>query len=185
MPFLSKLAENKTKLILALLCIFTVVSVYFGFRSAITAHDTALLAELTEDTQEENDYIYIHIKGAVKNTGLYRLPRASRVNDAIEAAGGFTDDAASDMVNLAAFLEDGSEIIIPSYSDNINDARININTAGKEQLMKLDGIGEGLAERIIEYREKNGAFLSSEEIKKVSGISDSKYETISDKIKVG
>lgn len=179
------LSENKTKIVLTLICVLVVVCVYFGFRAY--SEKIAVRNEILSDIKTTSSFIYVHVKGAVKNPGLYKLNRADRVNDAVLAAGGFTDSADTENVNLAAFVEDGSEIVIPTgSSDKSGEAgKININTAGKNELMSLDGIGEGYAQRIIDYREKNGAFLSIEQITNVRGIGSKQFERIKDYITVG
>lgn len=168
------------------------------------------------DESEENKII-VHISGEVKNQGIVELEEDSRVNDAIEKAGGVTENAYMKDINLAYKLEDGMKIYIPSKeevennknvgdvlsgnryynsAENINGSsnvnsedneskkKVNINTANKDELDTLPGIGEATAEKIIEYRNKNGKFASKEEIKEVSGIGDSKYEQIKDLIEI-
>lgn len=128
--------------------------------------------------------ICVHIKGAVKNPGMYELDAASRLNDAIVAAGGALDSADIDAVNLAGFLEDGEEIIIPekTSADNEESTKINLNTADVMRLCELDGIGEAIALRIVEYRTGHGKFWVKEEIMNVSGIGEKTFEKIKDKI---
>ncbi|NLM49949.1 MAG: DUF655 domain-containing protein [Clostridiaceae bacterium] len=160
----------------------------------------------------------VHIKGGVKNPGYYEFTHDARVIDVIEKAGGLTEDADVDSLNLAAYVKDGSEIYIPkktqtqssqvaeAYAEekvyetaaqntalqenaaqspqNAPGGKININTAGKSELMKLKGIGEKTAQAIIDYRNQKGKFTSIEDIKKVKGIGDKKFEEIKDKITV-
>ena len=144
---------------------------------------------------------------------MIELEENSRIADAIEKAGGFREDAYTKDVNLAYKLEDGMKIYIPtmeekenekanvivesgietennnnSYSNtdegkNVN-SKVNINTASKEELDTLPGIGPSTAEKIINYRKEKGKFKSIEEIKDVSGIGDSKYENIKDMIEI-
>ncbi len=142
----------------------------------------------------------MHIAGEVHLPGLYRLPRGSRVADALRVAGGATSAADVDSLNLARLLEDGEKITVPAKkngsektSDSIpssaaaippTEGKININTAPKDLLETLPGIGEVLAQRIIDLREKRGGFKRVEEIKDVSGIGAKKYEAIKDLITV-
>lgn len=161
-----------------------------------------------KNSQDDKDIIVVHITGAVKNPGIVKLEEGSRIEAAIEASGGLTDDADISKVNLAYILEDGIKIRIPSsFDENIIDSdiliqdsgediiiqetnnsnsnsnvNININKATETELETLPGIGASLASRIIEYREQNGKFSNIEEIKNVSGIGDSKYNNIKDYI---
>lgn len=139
--------------------------------------------------------LVVNIDGAVHQPGVYTLPRLSRVQDAVEAAGGFTEDASPGSVNLAARLEDESHIYIPSLiktpdSATAGDAAavglspegeviplVNINQASLEQLVALPGIGPVTAEKIIQYREEQ-LFTRVEEIQKVPGIGPATYERI-------
>ena len=162
--------------------------------------------EIIQDIENENfveteekieiKMIYVDVGGEVNYPGLYSLPEGSRVNDAIIIAGGTTEKADLSEVNLAYILSDALKITIPkkeveikkkkaivsksiNISNNNSDSgKVNINTASKEQLKTLSGIGDSTAEKIIKYREKNGTFSDAEELKKVSGIGESKYDKI-------
>lgn len=157
--------------------------------------------ENTDETTKEKaeNYIIIHITGAVKKQGIVKLKENSRIEDAINSAGGLTEDANLDNVNLASILEDGMKIYIPSIYDKVdekniteetiqqtleNDTKVNINTATQAELETLVGIGPSLAEKIIEHRQINGNFKNIEDIKNVNGIGDNKYESIKENIKV-
>lgn len=158
-------------------------------------------------TEEEIGQIIVHITGAVKQPGIVKLEEGSRMEDAIEKAGGLTEDADISNVNLAYVLEDGIKIKIPSNLDiegeeeeiitddigeniaqdtdtttSTSEKQININKATETELETLPGIGAELASRIVEYRNQNGKFSSSEDIKNVSGIGDSKFEKLKDLI---
>lgn len=127
----------------------------------------------------------IHIKGEIKASGYYELPYGSRIKDAVEKAGGITENADIDGVNLAEKLTDGEEIIIPkvmSEKERAQSEKININTASKAVLTSLPGIGNQTAEKIIKYREEEGGFRKAEELKKVDGISASKFNDIKNDI---
>lgn len=159
--------------------------------------------------EEQYDKIMIHIFGCVREEGIVILNEGDRIIDAIEAAGGESEDADLNKINLAYVLKDGERLYIPSKSDNENTeyissnsgdniivegagnmnneektSIININTATKEELMSLTGIGESTANKIISYREENGKFNKIEDIKNVPGIGDAKFEAIKDDIKV-
>jgi competence protein ComEA len=147
--------------------------------------------------------IKVHVTGAVKNAGVHELPPGSILKDAITAAGGATDSAALDKMNLAAKLNDGQQIVVgesvtaasansitqpsnnPSPSLRASPtAFININTATLEQLQTLPKIGAVTAQRIVEYRTKNGPFARIEDIQKVTGIGDATYATLAPLITV-
>ncbi len=150
------------------------------------------------DTSKEeyldDEYYYVDIKGCIKNPGVYKLVKGSRVKDVIELAGGLTSDSDTSNINLAKIIEDEMVININSVNDNsgnnygMNSTNlsdlININTASLEQLMTLSGIGESKAKSIISYREENGNFNEIEDITKVSGIGQALYEKIKDYITV-
>ena len=150
------------------------------------------------DTSKEeyldDEYYYVDIKGCIKNPGVYKLVKGSRVKDVIELAGGLTSDSDTSNINLAKIIEDEMVISINSVNDNsgnnygMNSTNlsdlININTASLEQLMTLSGIGESKAKSIISYREENGNFKAIEDITKVSGIGQALYEKIKDYITV-
>lgn len=140
--------------------------------------------------------IMVHVGGAVVAPGLYELPERSRVNDAIVAAGGMDERAASDALNLARAVADGEQIIVPTIEEQQAQAaadpasptamgKVNINTADAELLDTLPGVGESTAEKIIADRERNGPFSSPEDLKRVSGIGDKKFEELADLITVG
>lgn len=155
------------------------------------------------ETENLPEDIFVHICGAVVNPGVYVLSAGSRIFEGIEAAGGFSEDACEDFVNLAQTLQDGQRIVIPTeeeaeaaVQDNAyqeqwlpeetqsTDGRVNINTASEQELSAISGIGAGKAAAIIQYRQENGSFSSVEDIMKVSGIKEGTYEKIKDKITV-
>ncbi len=146
--------------------------------------------------------IQVHIIGEIKRPGVYELPVNSRVQDAIREAGGLTETADDQAINLAALLEDGQQIRIPpkglplsadESSKGTNSTYrspesvgflININTAALELLETLPGIGPVIAKEIINYRQNEGDFKVIEEIQKVHGIGPTIYEDIKDLITV-
>jgi competence protein ComEA len=148
--------------------------------------------------------IYVHVCGEVKNPGLYSFKAGQRINDAVEAAGGFTDKADRDAVNLASLLEDGQQIRIPDKSgasgradtpSGVSDASVNgemmkaggtvnINTASADELASLSGIGQSKAAAILSYRQEHGSFARKEDIKQVPGIGEGTYKRIKDSISV-
>ncbi len=146
-----------------------------------------------ENEPEQESLICVYVCGAVENPGVVELPEGSRAADALLAVGGLTVEAQEDYINLAAKIQDGEKLYFPTKtevqtweeeSDKAQKGIVNINTADKEQLMSLSGIGEARAEDIIEYRKSHGDFHSKEELKNVAGIKESVYEKIADKIVV-
>lgn len=148
--------------------------------------------------EKEADVIYVHVCGAVKNPGVYGLPAGSRCYEAVEAAGGFAEDACEDYLNMAALLSDGSRLEIPTIKEaqameesgqaagktEESDGKVNINTADVDELCKLPGVGEGRAKAIIEYREKQGRFQKKEDIMQVSGIGEKMYARMEEYLKI-
>ena len=156
---------------------------------------------------EKEEKIIIHVTGAVKKNGIVEVREKARINDVIEAAGGVTKEADLTNVNLAYIVEDGQKIYIPSKADrnileenkkivseeagkkvteekNNSKKIVNINKAGLEELKTLPGIGESTALKILEYREKHGKFKSVEDLKKITGVGDSKLDTIKNLISI-
>ena len=138
--------------------------------------------------------ISVYVSGQVENISVVELEDDGdlRFVDAVNAAGGLTELADADAVNLAAPLTDGQHIFIPTkeiFLNQRNDSAdsnnlVNINTANAEELTKLKGIGPALAQRIIDYREQNGTFKSIDDLKNVRGIGDKKFAALKDKITV-
>ena len=144
---------------------------------------------------DSNTDIYVHICGAVINPGVYQVPVGTRVYQALELAGGSSDDAYLSGINLADKLADGQKVYIPAEGENaegilstdsggVQSVMVNINTASEAELMTLPGIGQSRAKDIINYRVKNGLFESIDDIMKVSGIKEAAFEKIKDLIKV-
>jgi competence protein ComEA len=138
-------------------------------------------------TRSRENIITIYISGNVESPGVYELPVGSRINDAIEAAGGILADSNIDLLNLAQVLSDSDHVYIPAAAAvrNLEISQININYGTQEQLETLAGIGSTLAQQIIEYRTENGLFTTIEEIQKVPGIGPSTFEKIKNHITVG
>ena len=190
-----------------------------------TAESSAMQSRA--DTQE---WLTVHVCGEVRKEGVYTLPAGSRILDAVEAAGGFSEKADRSWLNLAMEIGDAWQIRVPSSEETdalrmkqgdqavdetgtpyilngeasagefsgdpyrrssrlsagtgTETGRINLNTASKEELMKIPGVGEAKARRIIEYREQNGRFESIEDLMKVPGIKDASFQKMKDFITV-
>ena len=148
-------------------------------------------------TEMDKEIIYVDISGAVNDPGVYQVSKETRLYEVIEMAGGLAEDADTDSVNRASFVEDGQKIIIPVKGSDktgstaglsesgsaVTDGRglVNINTASLDELKTLNGIGDVMAERIIEYRSSR-TFKSKEDIMSVEGIGKGTYEKIKDRI---
>jgi competence protein ComEA len=136
----------------------------------------------------EGGRVTVHVAGAVRRPGLYRLPAGSRIDDALRRAGGPNRQADLNAVNLATKLEDGRQVLVPervvaagpagpstasaatSAAGAAPTAPVNLNTATLEQLDTLDGVGPGIAQRILDYRQQHGGFRRVEELGEVPGI---------------
>ena len=160
-----------------------------------TVVETTMLVEKTEVSTAQEAVIFVDIKGAVKNPGVYQMKVGDRVKDALEAAGGLTAEADSQKVNLAQRVEDQMVIVVPKVGEEAEEipagatskeeakeGKVNINTATVEELKTLKGVGEKKAEAIIEYRKKNGSFQTKEDLMKVRGIGKKLFESFQERI---
>ena len=180
-----------------------------GSESADSPAVTGDEAQLSDSTGTPLDgTIFVDIGGAGKTTKMAELPDGSRVDDAIEAAGGLRKEADMTNINRAEFLVDGQKVFIPSYAldeegniiessaagsvpDNGTSSatgaidpsgKVNINTADSTQLQTLNGVGPATAQKIIDYRDSSGRFTTIEDLKNVSGIGDKTFEKLKDYI---
>ncbi len=174
------------------------------FRETGLTEDAAVSVSGIDDLPEEIPAgIYVYICGAVEKPGVYEVPEGSRIYELVEMAGGMTEEADETSVNLAQAVEDGTMVRIPTVEETASGGnsgwvsssgetgvgetsgkKVNINTAGVEELMSLNGIGEVKARAIVDYREEHGSFKSAEEIMQVSGIGESTYDRIKEDITV-
>ena len=156
---------------------------------------TTVMAEKTEESTTLEAVIFVDIKGEVKKPGVYQMKVGDRVKDALDAAGGLTEEADSQKVNLAKRLEDQMVIVVPKVGEEAEEipagetrneatkeGKVNINTATVEELKTLKGVGEKKAEAIIEYRKKNGSFQTKEDLMKVRGIGKKLFESFQERI---
>ena len=165
---------------------------YSGVSFSNISNETSNKDEKAENRHDEK--IFVDVKGAVKHPGVFETTKDKRVKDLIEEAGGLLDDADTSTLNLSQKVKDQMIIYVLKHgekpkqisdsSSSSNTDVININTANKEQLMKISGVGKTKAEAIIAHREKNGDFKKKEDITKVRGIGKSTFEKIKDKIEV-
>lgn len=179
--------------------------IYYNHRrenNSINENTEEIYYETKEKTEEQENFIVIHITGEIKTPGIIKIKENSRLADAIEAAGGLTENADINKINLAYIVSDGQKIYIPNINDKTEDyvnseagngviienmesnnkKLVNINTATQAELETLTGIGASTALKIINYRKENGKFNNIEEIKNVSGIGEAKYEVIKNNI---
>lgn len=148
-------------------------------------------SDIVEEVQEK---IVIDVKGAVKIPGVYEMDLGDRVIDAIEKAGGLSENAEEKALNLASLLqdemviyvpilgEDGSQFFSSSGSETTDNGKVSINSATVEELQKLSGIGPAKAEAIVKYREEIGVFQSFDDLLQVSGIGEKSLEQMKDQI---
>lgn len=145
-------------------------------------------AEVLSST-EETTFLYVYVCGYVKQPGVYPLKPGSRICDALELAGGVTEDGKPEALEQAQYVVDGQTIYVPGlYEDfentDVDDGLIDINKADRQSLMTLPGIGESKAEQIIKYREEHGEFKAIEDLMNIPGIKEGVYNKIKDSIKV-
>ena len=172
------------------------------------AGDAGQPGDSGDGTVTENTVIYVDVAGAVKAPGVYTLPAGSRVFEAIALAGGAREDASLENLNQAGILQDGQQIRVyteeeaaqmaqqgslPSLpgaeaaagqKEGQEASKVNINTAGKDELMTLTGIGETRAEAILAYRQETGGFQAPEDLMQVEGIKEKTFEKLKDQITV-
>ena len=166
-----------------------IISLFMVFRGNTQINAAPEIVPITISEPE----IFVDVTGAVNNPGVYSLTGRSRVIDAIKAAGDSAPGADLSTINLARVLNDGEQIYVDATVVNSSGQRvskkvasgpININRATLRQLDSLDGIGPVIAGRIIEYRKKNGSFLTIDDLQKVSGIGAAKFAQIKSKVRI-
>ena len=148
-------------------------------------------------SDETESVVFVQVSGEVIHPGVYELENGSRIFEAIEAAGGITEDADVRTMNQATVVSDGDMIYVPAYGEAesegsmtgtksqsgiTEDGKVNLNAATVEELMTLPGIGEAKARLIVDYRETNGRYEDPAEIMKIQGIKQGVYDRISDMV---
>ena len=172
--------------------------------SNLQSEVTAVSKDSTDEKDDKNqkeevmdqDLITVDVKGAVKTPGIYDLPVGSRINDAVQKAGGLTDNADSKSINLAQKISDESLVYVPtkeeatsqempsSTSNSKENKKVNLNKASLEELKQVKGLGAKRAQDIIDHRDSNGKFKSVDELKKVSGIGAKTLEKLKEYVTV-
>ncbi len=203
---------DKQKLIkIAVAVVIAVLAIVYYFSNNqettnyenIVSNDFVVENKIEENTQEEKSEIKVYVTGEVNAPGVIELKEGDRIQDAIEGAGGIKAEANLKEINLAYEVSDGEKIYIPNLSEvsleetqeialstsnsgsntsSNSNGKVNINKATASELTTVPGIGESTAQKIITYREENGKFKAIEDIKNVSGIGDSKYNSMKDSI---
>ena len=168
---------------------------------AAVSKDSSAEKEVKKEAKEESveqDLITVDVKGAIKSPGIYDLPVGSRVHDAVQKAGGLTDEADSKSLNLAQKISDEALVYVPTKGEEAasqqaasgttpstsKEKKINLNKASLEELKQVKGLGGKRAQDIIDHREANGKFKSVDELKKVSGIGAKTIEKLKDYVTV-
>jgi competence protein ComEA len=145
--------------------------------------DLSYVATISSESTAVTGEIFVHVAGEVKNPGLYAVRVGSRVEDAIELAGGMTKSAFEQSVNLARMVSDGEQIVVLDKSQiasgGVASEFISLNNATAEQLESLPGVGPSLASRIIEHRNAIGSFSDLTQLRDVTGIGEKLYAKIS------
>lgn len=162
-------------------------------------------AEPQTSSSEESEFLTVDVKGAVKNPGIYQLKKTSRINDAIQKAGGLTTDADSKSINLAQKLTDEAVVYVATMGENAASVssntgqsstsgtsevasqkgnKVNLNTADLSELQTISGIGQKRAQDILDYREANGKFNSVDDLKNVSGVGAKTLEKLKEYVTV-
>lgn len=165
-----------------------------GFITAVTPRGATTVIAPDDDATGVPTVaaIYVHILGQVVRPGLYELPDGARAVDAVAAAGGFTEQADAAGLNLARFVSDGEQIVVPAIGDAASttapgitaDGRVNLNTADAAALDTLPGVGPATAANILAWREEHGRFESVDDLLDVGGIGEAKLDAIRDLVTV-
>lgn len=182
---------KKALLVLLVLAAAAAAGTMYGYYAE---QDVPTLDAGTRMQAETPRTVTVYVSGEVKKPGLVTLQEGQRVADAVNEVGGVIEMADIDRVNMAALLEDGMQIRVPERqaagrsaapaAGKNAEGQINLNTANEKELQTLPGIGPAMSARIIEYREANGDFKKIEDIKKVRGIGNAKFEKLKDKVTI-
>lgn len=206
-----EILNKKQKIIVVVLIIIMCIVIGYYIISKTEKYDYSDIEKISNIIEEDQgvddniieNKIVIHITGEVEEEGVIELEKGARISDAIEEAGGTTEEADLSNVNLAYSLSDGQKVKIPNINEKdeeiivveekagdyiiiegnkSKEEKININKAAQTEIETLPGIGPSTALKIINYRNEHGKFKNIEDIKNVSGIGDSKFENIKEYI---
>ena len=180
---------------LALLGLAVFAVVYAGRGDGVAASPRPAPSLEVAAAEEGGSGLVVHVAGAVRRPGVYRLRAGARVADAVERAGGARRRADLGAVNLAAELQDGRQVLVPlrakggvaaanAAGATAPGVPLDLNTATVEQLDELDGIGPATAQQIVAYREEHGGFGSVEELDQVPGIGETRLAALREKVRV-
>ncbi len=194
------------KIVIAVIVAIFAVLYYFLNNQKSSSYENILTSEViinnvsSEEKSEETGKIKVYVTGEVNSPGVIELEEGARIEDAIQKAGGIKPEANLKEINLASEIEDGEKIYVPNLVEQVeettlsseseantsskSDGKVNINKASVSELTSIPGVGASTAQKIITYREENGKFKTIEDIKNVSGIGDSKYNSMKDFISV-
>lgn len=197
--------RNKKKIIGSLI-ILIIFAIFLGVGYYISKpskefNSKEVFNETTSIESKDNKEITVYINGEVKNPGVYKIKNDSRIEELVKMSGGFTEGADRFKLNLAKKLRDEDYIYVDKKVESQANAvsnsaqssagnssaqggKININSASKEQLKTIPGIGDVTAQKIIDYREKNGSFSTIEDLKKIDRMGEKTLDKIKDKIDV-
>lgn len=189
---------RKSLLILLLIVAAVAGGTYYGCYTQDKETIQLDAAAGSSEAQQDVPEVTVYVTGAVNKPGVVTVRDGARTMDAVNACGGLLPTADSGQINMAQVLKDGQQVRIPekqgessaanrqpagqSSAKNAAAAVVNINTASAEELDTLPGIGPAMAKRIIEYRETEGSFAAPEDLKKVKGIGEAKFQKLKDKI---
>lgn len=205
--FMKNFVKQNKQMLFIVLLVISVIIAYYLFQMG----DVESGSELNDDWIEENplevetvevpaieeEKVIVDVKGAIHTPGVYECQSGDRVMDVIERAGGLTQDADKNKINLAMRLEDEMVLYFPVVGEEVSDSitsetmtaekedgKVNLNKATQTELLTLTGIGPSKADAIIEYREQNGPFKAVEDIMEISGIGEKTFEKLKDQISV-
>ncbi len=195
----SEFAFSKTQFIAAISLSVLIIAgwlIYHFQQPAVSADIKVVTPTAKKASPAVTSQVFVHVAGAVKNPGVYKISEGSRIIEAVNKAGGFAKGADENSLNLAAKVKDSQKIEVlikqPTSSSGVSSATsvrqdnqiINLNTATEDQLDELPGIGETMAKRIIEFRQDKGSFTSVDQLKDIEGIGDKKFERLKDKVAI-